>query len=262
MRDQTRRLLEDAASTYGRLCTIAREAGAAAMRFYGQPVDAEEKASGGPVTAADRAAHRVIVDSLLAWTPTIPIVSEEGEMPSRDEVASWPRFWLVDPLDGTKEFLAGNGQFTVNVALVDRGVPVLGVVYAPALDVLYFAAERQGAWRKRADEPLERIFSEPWRPEMPARIVESRSHGTEEAEEYVRKLKVAERIRIGSSLKFCLIAEGSADLYPRFGPIMEWDVAAGDCVFRNSGLSAPRRSPIRYKQPDFRLSGFVIGADD
>jgi 3'(2'), 5'-bisphosphate nucleotidase len=263
MTDRSAGLLATSGLAFARLSRIACAAGDAAMRYYGRPILAERKDDGSPVTAADRSAHGVIVDALHAWTPDVAVVSEEGVLPSPDDAARLDPFWLVDPLDGTKEFVAHNGEFTVNIALLDGGVPVLGVVYAPVPRLLYIAAEGRGAWRRRRGQAARRIYSRRWRPGMPARIVESRSHRSAALERYLGGLRVALRTAVGSSLKFCLVAEGRADLYPRFVPAMEWDVAAGDCVFRNSGVDAPRRSPIRYGQPGFRLpGGFVIGDDD
>ncbi|HXG43204.1 MAG TPA: 3'(2'),5'-bisphosphate nucleotidase CysQ [Gemmatimonadales bacterium] len=247
-----------------RLAAIAEAAGRATLAWYhdGVPVEQKGAAGGGPVTAADRAAHDLIVRALAEWDPAIPVISEEGEIPGPDVRRHWSRFWLVDPLDGTKEFLQRNGEFTVNIALVDRGVPVLGAIHAPALDLLYYAGEGLGAWkRERGGAPV-RLVSRPPLPGHPLRVAESRSHPSRELEAWLRTVPVAERVAAGSSLKFCWVAEGKADVYPRFGPTMEWDVAAGDCIFRNSGLGGPRRSPLRYNQPELRNDGFVIGLLD
>lgn len=248
--------------TLVRLCEVAREAGAAAMAFYGGEVDVTRKADRSPVTAADHAAHAVIVPALVALDPAVPVVSEEGEIPDARTRAGWTRFWLVDPLDGTKEFLQRNGEFTVNIALVERGEPVLGVIYAPALDLLYYAGRGLGAWKREGGGPPARITSRPPLPGHALRVAESRSHPSKELEAWLATVPVAERVPAGSSLKFCWVAEGRADVYPRFGPTMEWDVAAGDCIFRNSGAAAPRRSPLAYNQPELRNQGFVIGLLD
>ncbi|HXI22059.1 MAG TPA: adenylyl-sulfate kinase, partial [Gemmatimonadales bacterium] len=169
---------------------------------------------------------------------------------------------LVDPLDGTKEFIQRNGEFTVNIALIESGAPVLGVIYAPALDLLYYAGHGLGAWKRAGTEPPVRIVSRPPLPGHALRVAESRSHPSRELEEFLRTIPVAERVPAGSSLKFCWVAEGKADVYPRLGPTMEWDVAAGDCIFRNSGETVPRRSALVYNQPELRNQGFVIGLDD
>lgn len=239
-----------------RLCDIARLAGREIMRHYGTTTACRQKADASPVTIADLAAERVIIEALTDWDATIPVLAEETP-----REGAWPRYWVVDPLDGTKEFLAGNGEFTVNVALIDEGDPVLGVVLAPALDLLYFAGRGLGAWRQRGASSAEQICSGRWQPGQPARVVESRSHPSAELETFLASIPVIERVRLGSSLKFCRVAEGSADLYPRFGPMMEWDVAAGDCIYRNSSVVGERRSPLRYNAADRRVPGFVLGDD-
>jgi 3'(2'), 5'-bisphosphate nucleotidase len=208
-----------------RLCEVARMAGREIMRYYGTAPACRHKADGSPVSIADLAAERVIVEALAAWNASIPIITEESSMPSAPLGATCGRYWVVDPLDGTKEFLARNGEFTVNVALVDEGTPVLGVILAPAF------------------------------------VVESRSHPSRELEAFLASIPVIQRVPLGSSLKFCRVAEGSADLYPRFGPMMEWDVAAGDCIYRNSADVGERASPLRYDTPDRRVAGFVLGDD-
>jgi 3'(2'), 5'-bisphosphate nucleotidase len=246
-----------------RLVDIASAAGAAVMRYYRADSGAECKSDGSPLTAADRAAHECIVSELRHCEPEIPLVSEEGsDVPPLHARRFWRRFWLVDPLDGTKEFLAANGEFTVNIALIEQGLPVMGVVAAPALGVVYFASHGRGSWRRIGDGATERIVG-PFVGASPVtRVVESRSHPTPALEAYISALGPVERIKLGSSLKFCRVAEGRADLYPRFGPTMEWDVAAGDCVFRNSGRDGRLRpSPLVYNQPSLRTDQFLIGED-
>jgi 3'(2'), 5'-bisphosphate nucleotidase len=242
-----------------RLIDIACAAGRAAMRHYGDCGTIQHKAAGSPVTAADRAAHECIVAELQSWDPGTPVISEEGVVPPYHERAPWRRFWLVDPLDGTKEFIAANGEFTVNIALIDGGQPILGVVGAPALETIYFAGHQIGAWRRDSNGRSERIRGATSR-DGAIRIVESRSHPSPELEAFITGLGLVERIRLGSSLKFCRVAEGRADLYPRFGPTMEWDVAAGDCIYRNSGPDGRERSsPLVYNQPSLTIPRFIIG---
>lgn len=238
---------------------LARAAGAAIMVCYGEAVAVEHKADRSPLTLADRAAHRVIVEGLAALDPLTPVISEEGRIPDFPVRKEWPRFWLVDPLDGTKEFIKRNGEFTVNISLIEDGEPVLGVVFAPAIDTTYWASRGLGAWRQHGDDAPERIYSTACDPAGPVTIVESRSHPSAELEQYLRSFTVSRRISIGSSLKFCSVAEGAADIYPRLGPTMEWDVAAGDCIFRNSGRTGQRLSPLTYNKPDLRNASFVIG---
>ncbi len=244
------------------LGAIALQAGRATLEHYHAGVAVEQKGDRGPVTAADRAAHAIILRALTEWDRSVPVISEEGAIPGPEVRADWTRFWLVDPLDGTKEFIQQNGEFTVNIALIERGVPVLGVIYAPALDLLYYAGEGLGAWKREAGGAPARIVSRPPLPQHGLRVAESRSHPSRELEAYLQTIPVAERVPAGSSLKFCWVAEGKADIYPRLGPTMEWDVAAGDCIFRNSGERAPRRSALVYNQPELRNQGFVIGLDD
>jgi 3'(2'), 5'-bisphosphate nucleotidase len=242
-----------------RLTAIARSAGAVILARRSAGVTASLKADESPVTEADHAAHGLIVAALNEWTPDVPVVSEEGQIPPYEVRRQWRRFWLVDPLDGTKEFLQERGEFTVNVALVEDGVPVLGVVYAPALDVLYYAARGLGAWKQDGERRAERLCSRPAAPGAPMVVVESRSHPSAELEAWLQTVPVGRRVKAGSSLKFCWVADGQADVYPRFGPTMEWDTAAGDCVYRYSGCEVERRSPLEYNSPSLRHGSFVLG---
>jgi 3'(2'), 5'-bisphosphate nucleotidase len=165
----------------------------------------------------------------------------------------------VDPLDGTKEFIAANGEFTINIALIQRGEPVIGVVVAPAFDAAYFASRELGAWRQESGRPTVRLCGGGGSGRV-TRVVESRSHPSPELEAFIATLGRVERTRLGSSLKFCRVAEGASDLYPRFGRTYEWDVAAGDCVYRYSGPNGhERRSPLTYNQPELTTGAFVIG---
>jgi 3'(2'), 5'-bisphosphate nucleotidase len=240
---------------------LAREAGRATMTYYDGAVPAalREKEDRSPVTLADEVAHDILVEGLQAMDPSIPVVSEEGSAASYETRRGWRRFWLVDPLDGTKEFIKRRAEFTVNVALIEEGEPVLGVVLAPALDLLYWAAKGEGSWREDKGNSPERIYSTPRRPGAPLTVVESLSHPSPELEEYLQTIPVARRVKAGSSLKFCWVAEGRADIYPRLGPTMEWDVAAGDCIYRQSGRDGERPSPLTYNKPDLRNTSFVIG---
>ena len=245
-----------------RLASIASEAGAAAMVHYHEGVAVAQKGDKGPVTAADHAAHGVILRALTEWDVSVPVISEEGDIAGYETRRTWRRFWLVDPLDGTKEFIQRNGEFTVNIALIDTGIPVLGVIYAPALDLMYYAGDGLGAWKQEKNGTPQRITSRPPRPEHGLVVAESRSHPSPELEEYLKTVRVERRVQAGSSLKFCWVAEGKADIYPRLGPTMEWDVAAGDCIFRNSAATGKRVSSLVYNQPDLRNPGFIIGLDE
>jgi 3'(2'), 5'-bisphosphate nucleotidase len=240
---------------------LAREAGNATMIYYDGPGMAglREKEDRSPVTLADEVAHDILVEGLRRIDPATPVISEEAELAAFEIRRGWSRFWLVDPLDGTKEFIKRRAEFTVNVALIEHGEPVFGVVLAPALDLVYWAVKGEGAWREEKGGPAERIYSNTPTPGTPLTVVESLSHPSPELEEYLKTIPVARRVKAGSSLKFCWVAEGRADLYPRLGPTMEWDVAAGDCVYRQSGKGAERRSPLTYNKPDLRNTSFIIG---
>jgi 3'(2'), 5'-bisphosphate nucleotidase len=240
---------------------LAREAGRATMRYYDGNASNQvrEKEDRSPVTLADEVAHDILVEGLRAIDPATPVVSEEAQAAAFEARRDWRRFWLVDPLDGTKEFIKRRAEFTVNVALIEDGEPVFGVVLAPALDLLYWAVKGGGSWREEKDAPAKRIYSSPQPPGKPLTVVESLSHPSPELEEYLQTIPVARRVKAGSSLKFCWVAEGRADIYPRLGPTMEWDVAAGDCVYRQSGRNGERPSPLTYNKPDLRNTSFVIG---
>lgn len=240
------------------ICHLAREAGDAIMQVYDghQPMDVTSKTDDSPVTAADIAAHQIIVQGLMALTPAIPVLSEE-DPPSWDIRQHWQRYWLVDPLDGTKEFIKRNGEFTVNIALIEEGKPVLGVVYAPVLNVMYGAADGK-AWKEESGirKPIQ------VRDARPPLVVISRSHSDDELQEYLQQLGEHQTTSIGSSLKFCLVAEGQAQLYPRFGPTNVWDTAAGHAVAAAAGAHVhdwqgktldytPRES---FLNPGFRVS--------
>jgi 3'(2'), 5'-bisphosphate nucleotidase len=239
---------------------LVRQAGRATMRYYDDASpEVREKDDKSPVTLADEVAHDILLDGLRKLDPATPVVSEEAEAATFETRRGWRRFWLVDPLDGTKEFIKRRAEFTVNVALIENGEPVLGVVEAPALDLVYWAVKGGGAWREDKGAPAERIYSAVPPPGAPLTVVESLSHPSPELEDYLKTIPVARRVKAGSSLKFCWVAEGRADVYPRLGPTMEWDVAAGDCVYRQSGRDGERPSPLTYNKPDLRNPSFVIG---
>ena len=242
--------------------TVATDAAGATLRLYrNQEAWVRKKSDGSPVTEADMASEVVIQKQLRALDPTIPYLSEEAGLPSVEERRQWSRFWLVDPLDGTKEFLQETDEFTVNIVLIEDGEPVIGVVAAPALGVIYRAAKGEGAWKVRAGEPAKRLKSCRADPTQPLRIVESRSHPSPDLEAFLEKFSVKARLKVGSSLKFCLLAEGSADIYPRLGPTMEWDVGAGDCIYRHSATGDPHPSPLIYNKPSLRNERFVLGLE-
>ena len=216
-----------------RCVALAVEAGDAIMRIYAQDFSVETKTDNSPVTAADLAAHHLISTGLAQLTPQIPVLSEEAADIPFSVRRNWTRWWLVDPLDGTREFIKKNGEFTVNIALIDRGEPVLGVVYAPALDYLVHAEHGAGAWLRSGGEDVPLGSTRP--AAAPLRVAASRSHLDDRTRRVLERIGEHERFGLGSSLKFCRIAEGQADVYPRFGPTSEWDTAAGQCVLEAAG---------------------------
>ena len=240
---------------------IAKEAGEAILEYYADDIEVTSKDDDSPLTKADMASHLVIIDALKKMDPDTPIISEESGIPAYEERKEWDTFWIVDPLDGTKEFIKKNGEFTVNIALVKHGVPVLGVVYIPDKETTYYAQKGQGAFKQVGTEPPERIFSEASSKSEPLVAMQSRSHGSDKLIDQLKEkgLTVKDTIPAGSSLKFCLVAEGKADIYPRMGPTMEWDVAAGDCVYRYSAREGAHPSPLTYNKPDLKNGSFLIG---
>jgi 3'(2'), 5'-bisphosphate nucleotidase len=216
------------------ILALSHRAGEAILKVYqSDDFSVERKGDDSPLTAADLAAHGVIMQGLQALTPELPRLSEEGSTIPYAERRAWQEYWLVDPLDGTKEFVKRNGEFTVNIALIRAGIPVLGVVHAPALGVSYYAAAGCGASKQVAGQPAQPIRTR-GRAEPP-KLVVSRSHVTPELEAVLARMPAHDAVNIGSSLKFCLVAEGSADFYPRVGLTSEWDTAAGQCVVEQAG---------------------------
>ena len=239
---------------------VALRAGEVVLRHYrARDTWVREKTDGSPVTGVDLAAEASIRDGLLRLDDTIPYLSEEHELPTYEVRRAWSRYWHVDPLDGTKEFIKRTDEFTVNIALIEDGEPVLGVVVAPASGLLYYARTGEGTWKREGAGEPQRLQATLCDPSDPLRIVESRSHPSPALEAFLKQLTVAERVRSGSSLKFCLVADGRADVYPRLGPTMEWDVAAGDCVYRNSGHPEPHPGTLRYNKPSLKNGNFVVG---
>ena len=231
----------------------------AILEIYASDFAVAKKSDASPVTLADGRAEAIILARLAAAAPGIPVIAEEQAEASGLPVTAPPRFWLVDPLDGTKEFITRNGEFTVNIALVEDGIPVLGVVGIPVKGVVYGAA---GPGTARVTDAGGRIRPIRARlcPEEGATVAYSRSHAdTPRLEEWLAGYRVAARIAAGSALKFCLLAEGAADLYPRFGPTMEWDTAAGHAVLTAAGgaVTMLDGTPFRYGKPGFRNPGFV-----
>ena len=220
------------------IVTIAKEAGKAIMQVYKQDFEVEYKQDSSPLTLADKKANDIIEDGLNQLSVNLPIISEEGDDILYKDRKHWEYFWLVDPLDGTKEFVKKNDEFTVNIALIYKDTPILGVVYAPALDVCYWAKQGEGAFKDGQNLPLK---AENQRNTY--KIVASRSHMSDETQAFIDAIdtqKEKKIISIGSSLKICLVAEGEADIYPRLGLTMEWDTGAAHAIINEASCSLIR----------------------
>jgi len=242
---------------------IAEAAASAILAVYEGEFDVARKADASPLTEADLAAHRCIVAGLSLLTPSIPVLSEESaHTVALERRRGWNRLWLVDPLDGTREFVKRNGEFTVNIALIEDGVPVFGVIQAPVTSVLWHGVPGQGAFRRDADG--ERPLHVRVPASAPLRVAASRSHLDPRTQALMGCIGEAEAVGLGSSLKFCRIAEGGMDVYPRFGPTSEWDTAAGQAILEAAGgaLLDPRGRPFRYNQRDTLLNGDFIALGD
>ena len=249
--------LADRALLLEQLLPILRQAGEWVMRVYAGEIVVQSKADESPVTLADQQAEILITGHLNVLTPEIPVVGEEAASAGLAPSAA-ARFWLVDPLDGTKEFIQRNGEFTVNVALIDNGVPVLGVVLAPALGRLYAGGPGLGSFMEA--EGVRQPIVCRRAPTQGLTVVTSRSHGdASELSAFLAGRKVARTVATGSSLKLCLVAQGEADLYPRLGRTMEWDIAAGQAVLMGAGGAVERLdgAPLTYGKPGFENPHFV-----
>ncbi len=249
------------------------KAGEEIMEIYENTFEVEYKADNSPLTIADKKAHNTIVQHL---TPAgIPILSEEGRDVPFSQRELWSTLWVVDPLDGTKEFVKQNGEFTVNIALIERGIPVLGVIYVPVEETLYYGAKGLGAWRmdkalhKKGMESFEELTGNsvilPEQQQRPFTMVGSRSHMSDETAGYFEGIREehpeAEIISRGSSLKICMVAEGTADVYPRFAPTMEWDTAAGHAIVKESGFDIVRpddSKPLEYNKEELLNPWFIV----
>jgi 3'(2'), 5'-bisphosphate nucleotidase len=239
------------------LAVAAREAGEAIRDVRRRGFEVEQKGDASPVTVADRAAERIILDALAQAAPGVPVIAEEevaaGRIPAHDEV-----YFLVDPLDGTKEFVRGGDDYTVNIGLISGGQPVLGVVLAPELGQLYSGIVGEGAWLEEGSGSRRAIRTRPLGEEMVA--VASKSHFTQNTSDYLDSVRPGcGHVGIGSSLKFCILAEGKADIYPRLGPTSEWDTAAGHAVLLAAGgqCDGPDGKPLRYGKKTFLNRAFV-----
>jgi 3'(2'), 5'-bisphosphate nucleotidase len=238
---------------------IARQAGEAVMQIYGRDFKVDFKEDNSPLTEADLKSNEIICDALTRLYPSIPILSEENKTVAYKERKKWEYYWCVDPIDGTKEFIKKNGEFTVNIALVFKDTPVLGVVYAPALDAIYYAKKGEGAYKNGQKLPLH-VNADP---KERMTVVASKSHLSNETQDFIDTLdtKKVHTISKGSSLKLCMVAEGAADIYPRLGPTMEWDTAAADAIVRQSGKMAYQfgsSKALVYNKKDLLNPWFVV----
>ncbi len=247
------------------IVALAEDAGRAILEVYSTDFDVQSKDDESPLTQADLASHRWIDAGLRSLTPDIPIISEESGLPAFEERRQWRRYWLIDPLDGTKEFVSRNHEFTVNIALIENHRPILGVVHAPVYNKTYIGCEGAGAERRESDKAPVVIRVAPVS-SSPTRVVGSRSHRGTSLDAYLENLGDYDMVPMGSSLKFCVVAEGGADLYPRLGPTSEWDTAAAQAVVEQAGGSVVTLDgkPMKYNAKDDILNPhfFVIGAAD
>lgn len=245
--------------------SIAKKAGDRIMRIYQQDFKIEFKNDNSPLTKADIQSNEIIVNNLKSLYPDIPILSEENkEIPYKIR-KNWEYFWLIDPLDGTKEFVKKNGEFTVNIALIYKSLPVLGVVYAPTLNLLYYAQKDRGAFKQEKNKKPRRLPIYKHTNNDTLKVIVSKSHYNQQTKDFVNNLKnqykkTIEFIRIGSSLKLCLIAEGKADIYPRLAPTMEWDIAAGQAIVEESKgkiIKYKTKESIRYNKQNLLNPYFI-----
>jgi 3'(2'), 5'-bisphosphate nucleotidase len=247
------------------IVALSRKAGDSILEVYATDFDVQAKDDESPLTQADMASHKVIERGLRDLTPDLPIISEESGLPEFEERSQWDRYWLIDPLDGTKEFVNRNGEFTVNIALIDGNRPVLGVVHVPVINKTYTGCEGAGATvRENDDSP--RAIEVASTTSMPVRVVGSRSHRGASLDAFLEELGEVEMLPMGSSLKFCIVAEGKADIYPRLGLTSEWDTAAAQAVVEQAGGAVLELdgSPLAYNaKADILNPHFLVrGPDD
>lgn len=247
-----------------RIVSLATEAGEAIMSYYRQgETQTWTKKDDSPLTAADLASHEVIVKGLSELTPDVPVLSEESTEITWSQRQQWATYWLVDPLDGTKEFIKQNGEFTVNIALIENNQPTLAVVYAPALNKMYYASTDTGSFLSDNGQAPQRLSLVEHNPKLPVKVVGSRSHPSPEMTDFVTQFEQVEIVPTGSSLKFCLVAQGLADIYPRLGPTMEWDTGAGQCIAQCAGATVSQfnGAPLDYNNKESLLNPLFIVAN-
>ena len=248
------------------ISNVAVTAGSVIMDIYGRDFEVDFKSDQSPLTEADRQANSVIMDALSTHYPQIPVISEENKEVAYTERSEWEQFWLVDPLDGTKEFIKKNDEFTVNIGLVKKGFPVAGIVYRPVDRICYSAESGSGAFKTLIGGETKRICNDQhYLDQDKVSVVASRSHITPEVADFIEGLKESGKevdlISVGSSLKLCLVAEGSANVYPRFGPTMEWDTGAAHAVVLESGrkvISHETGQSLIYNKPSLFNPWFIV----
>ena len=241
---------------------IAKKAGTAIMDVYASDFDIQIKDDRSPLTEADIRSNAIINEGIKKVTPDVPVLSEEGKDIPFDERSIWQSYWLVDPLDGTKDFIKKNGEFTVNIALVEERTPVFGVVYAPAIDLLFWGSLKNGAWKKEAHNPAQAMRVADKIDET-VQIASSRSHPSDKMDAFLAQFKNFKLHPKGSSLKICLVSDGSVHLYPRLGPTMEWDTAAAHAVLKSAGgemLQFGTDSPLQYNKKELLNPQFIAGS--
>lgn len=247
------------------IVNLAIEAGDKILEIYSSDFEVQSKQDESPLTKADLASHHCILAGLESLTPNLPIISEEAGLPDFAERSQWNQYWLIDPLDGTKEFVNRNDEFTVNIALIDTGKPVLGIVHVPVLGKTYLGCEGHGSECRSSDGDVKKI-SVATTSANPVRVVGSRSHRGASLDAYLENLGDCDMVPMGSSLKFCVIAEGGADVYPRLGLTSEWDTAAAQAVVEQAGgrVVTLDGKPMKYNTKSDILNPFffVIGAGD
>ena len=244
-------------------CVLARRAGAAILEVYAGSFAVETKSDDSPLTAADMASHRLIVNGLRELTPDIPVLSEESKGIDWNVRSAWERYWLVDPLDGTREFVKRNGEFTVNIALIENHVPVLGPVLIPVTGELYYGITGEGAFLETAPGAMPQPIATRLAASIPI-VAGSRSHANERQMAMLEKLGYHRLISVGSSIKFCMVARGDADLYLRLGPTSEWDTAAAQCVLEQAGGAVVdlQGEPLRYNAKESLLNPEFLALGD
>lgn len=248
-----------------KIVDIAKHAGSEILSIYHrmEKIAVQTKKDQSPLTEADLTAHQLITEKLSALTPKWPILSEESPLIPFTQRSQWDRYWLIDPLDGTKEFINRTDEFSVNIALIAENKPILGVVYAPVLDLCYYAATQEGAYRQHAGNPAEKLHTRTY-DGGPITVVASRSHGLNQLHRFLSQLGDHSILHRGSALKCGLIAEGVADVYPRFSPTSEWDIAAGQCVIEEAGgkLFDLNGEPLRYNCKESLINPSFLAVGD